>query len=118
MVNYIAHNNSIGNIFLHMSAALSSTWSAQTPALTVATGLLLELGARVRQHRTRRGMTRRALAQQSQVSARYLAQLEAGDGNASIMVLQRIAIALGVHWQISWLTGRPKRSNTPCCRRC
>ena len=96
MVNYIAHNNSIGNIFLHMSAALSSTWSAQTPALTVATGLLLELGARVRQHRTRRGMTRRALAQQSQVSARYLAQLEAGDGNASIMVLQRIAIALGV----------------------
>lgn len=61
-----------------------------------APSLLRDLGERVRQSRTRRGVTRRALAQQSQVSERYLAQLEAGDGNASIMVLQRIAAALGI----------------------
>ncbi len=60
------------------------------------THLLRELGDRVRQTRTRRGMTRRALAAQSTVSERYLAQLEAGDGNASILVLQRIATALGL----------------------
>lgn len=59
------------------------------------TALLEGLGERVRQTRTRRGMTRRALAQQSQVSERYLAQLETGTGNVSVLVLQRIANALG-----------------------
>ncbi len=58
--------------------------------------LLRSLGARVRQRRTRCGLTRRALAQQSQVSARYLAQLESGEGNASLLVLQRIAGALAM----------------------
>jgi XRE family aerobic/anaerobic benzoate catabolism transcriptional regulator len=41
-------------------------------------------------------MTRRALAGQSGVSERYIAQLERGDGNASILVLQKIAGALGM----------------------
>lgn len=58
--------------------------------------LLLELGDRVRRARARRGMTRRALAGQSGVSERYIAQLERGDGNASILVLQKIAGALGM----------------------
>jgi len=58
--------------------------------------LLHELGERVRRARARRGMTRRALAGQSGVSERYLAQLERGDGNASILVLQKIAGALGM----------------------
>lgn len=56
--------------------------------------VLTGLGERVRQARARRGMTRRALAQHSQVSERYLAQLEAGDGNASLLVLHRVAVAL------------------------
>ena len=75
------------------SSALSSPVSVTPP---VATKLLRELGNRVRQTRTRRGMTRRVLAEQSTVSERYLAQLEAGDGNASILVLQRIASALAL----------------------
>lgn len=58
--------------------------------------LLHELGERVRRARARRGMTRRALAGQSGVSERYIAQLERGDGNASILVLQKIAGALGM----------------------
>lgn len=67
------------------------------PAPEVAEGALLhELGERVRRARARRGMTRRALAAQSGVSERYLAQLERGDGNASILVLQKIAGALGM----------------------
>jgi XRE family aerobic/anaerobic benzoate catabolism transcriptional regulator len=54
------------------------------------------LGERVRQIRARRGMSRRILAQASGVSERYLAQLEAGKGNASIMVLQAVAAAMHV----------------------
>jgi XRE family aerobic/anaerobic benzoate catabolism transcriptional regulator len=56
--------------------------------------LLLSLGKRVREIRARRGMTRKMVAQESDVSERHLAQLEAGAGNISILLLQRIAVAL------------------------
>ncbi|MBI4291050.1 MAG: helix-turn-helix transcriptional regulator [Betaproteobacteria bacterium] len=56
--------------------------------------LLRELGARVREARARRGMTRRILADDSGVSERYLAQLEAGEGNISVLRLHQIASAL------------------------
>ena len=49
----------------------------------------------MREHRTQRGLTRRVLAQASGVSERYLAQLEAGEGNSSIALLRRVAAALG-----------------------
>jgi len=41
-------------------------------------------------------MIRRLLAQQADVSERHLAQLEAGEGNVSVVLLRRIARALGV----------------------
>lgn len=53
------------------------------------------LGERVREARTRRGMTRKDLARDSGVSERYLAQLESGEGNASVLVLRQIGAALG-----------------------
>jgi len=56
---------------------------------------LNELGQRVRKIRALRGMSRKALAAASGVSERYLAQLEAGEGNLSIMLLRRIARATG-----------------------
>ena len=46
--------------------------------------------------RNQRGMTRKALAQHAKVSERYLAQLEAGLGNCSIVLLRRIARAIGL----------------------
>ncbi|MSR12990.1 MAG: helix-turn-helix domain-containing protein [Gammaproteobacteria bacterium] len=55
---------------------------------------LAGLGTRIRQARARRGMTRRALALHSEVSERYLAHLEGGEGNASFLVLRRVALAL------------------------
>jgi XRE family transcriptional regulator, aerobic/anaerobic benzoate catabolism transcriptional regulator len=55
---------------------------------------LLFLGKRVRQLRNIRGMTRKKVAQDSNVSERHLAQLEAGEGNVSIVLLRRIAAAL------------------------
>ncbi len=57
---------------------------------------LERLGARVRQTRARRGVTRRALARDSGVSERYLAQLETGRGNISVARLRWVARALGV----------------------
>jgi transcriptional regulator with XRE-family HTH domain len=58
--------------------------------------VLDRLAERVRTVRNRRGMSRKVLAHHAQVSERYLAQLEAGKGNISIMLLWRIAHALGV----------------------
>jgi XRE family transcriptional regulator, aerobic/anaerobic benzoate catabolism transcriptional regulator len=57
---------------------------------------LEEVGRRVRTAREQRGMTRKALAKASDVSERYLGALEAGEGNASILLLRRIASALNV----------------------
>jgi len=55
---------------------------------------LLFLGKRVRQLRSLRGMTRKMVAREAEVSERHLAQLEAGEGNVSIVLLRRIAGAL------------------------
>ena len=55
---------------------------------------LAALGERVREARARRGMSRKLLARDSGVSERYLAQLEAGQGNISILLLRQIASAL------------------------
>ncbi len=55
---------------------------------------LQELGQRVRTTRGRRGMSRKVLARVSGISERYIAQLESGLGNVSIMLLRRVAHAL------------------------
>jgi len=63
---------------------------------TADEAFLHALGERVRDARTRRGMTRRILAHDSGVSERYLAQLETGRGNISVLLLQRIAAVLNL----------------------
>ena len=55
---------------------------------------LVALGERVRLLRSRRGLTRRAVAEAAQVSLRHLANLESGTGNASILILLDVATAL------------------------
>jgi XRE family aerobic/anaerobic benzoate catabolism transcriptional regulator len=57
---------------------------------------LANLGRRVREAREQRGMARKVLSRAANVSERYLAQLEAGEGNASVVLLRRVAAALGV----------------------
>ena len=51
---------------------------------------------RVRARRTELEMPRRVLAEKTDISERYLAQLEAGKANVSIILLERIAKGLGV----------------------
>jgi XRE family aerobic/anaerobic benzoate catabolism transcriptional regulator len=55
---------------------------------------LVALGERVRGLRARRGMTRKAVAVAANVSERHLANLEYGEGNASILVLLQVSVAL------------------------
>ena len=54
------------------------------------------LGDRVRAWRAANSMTRKALALASGVSERYLAQLEAGQGNISVLLLRKLAHAMQV----------------------
>ena len=56
--------------------------------------LLALIGNRVRSLRARRGMTRKSLMAESEVSERHLAELEMGRGNMSIALLERVARAL------------------------
>lgn len=60
------------------------------------TAFLAQLGERVRAWRTDHGVTRKALSLDSGVSERYLAQLEAGQGNISVLLLRKVARAMGV----------------------
>jgi XRE family aerobic/anaerobic benzoate catabolism transcriptional regulator len=57
---------------------------------------LRRVGERVRLGRARRGMSRKVLSRASGVSERYLAELERGAGNASLLVLRQIAHALSI----------------------
>jgi XRE family aerobic/anaerobic benzoate catabolism transcriptional regulator len=56
--------------------------------------LLVALGERLRTLRARRGLTRKAVAMAADMSERYLANLEHGTGNASLLILDQVARAL------------------------
>lgn len=57
--------------------------------------LLVELGRAVRDRRGERGITLRELSEKANVSTRFLADLEAGRGNISVLRLHDVAVALG-----------------------
>jgi XRE family aerobic/anaerobic benzoate catabolism transcriptional regulator len=80
-----------------MPASTDSNPAIPQPATPAPEGDFLRfLGKRVRQMRNRRGLTRKLAAREADVSERHLAQLEAGEGNVSIVLLRRIAAALNV----------------------
>jgi XRE family aerobic/anaerobic benzoate catabolism transcriptional regulator len=56
--------------------------------------LIQHVGDRVRDTRKALRMSRRELSERSGVSPRYLAKLEGGDGNISIGLLKKVALAL------------------------
>ena len=69
----------------------------QTETSDPESGFLEQLGQRVRTMRALRGMSRKVLAKVSGISERYIAQLEAGRGNVSIVLLRRVSNAMGAH---------------------
>jgi XRE family aerobic/anaerobic benzoate catabolism transcriptional regulator len=68
-----------------------------TPQAEPETQFLEQLGQRVRTMRALRGMSRKVLAKVSGISERYIAQLESGKGNVSIVLLRRVSAAMGAH---------------------
>src|SRR3981081_2783525 len=66
-----------------------------TENLDPETGFLEQLGQRVRTMRALRGMSRKVLAKVSGISERYIAQLESGKGNVSIVLLRRVSNPMG-----------------------
>jgi len=79
-----------------MEAKDESTASARLIDDAADADFIRSLGTRVRESRARRGMSRKALAFNADVSERYLAQVENGETNPSIMVLRHVSAALGV----------------------
>ena len=81
-----------------MSAQTSRRSPAAEPVAAGAddTAFLAAMGRRVRDTREQRGLTRKTLSLAAGVSERYLAQLEAGEGNASVLLLRNVARALGI----------------------
>jgi len=74
----------------------SSKEADALPANGSDADFLQTLGKRVREIRDRRGMTRKLVAREADVSERHLAHLEGGEGNVSIVLLRHIARALDV----------------------
>jgi len=71
--------------------------SAVSPANESTTHpTLVELGGRIRAWRASRGMTRKALAADSGLSERFLADVEGGKGNVSINSLEAAARSLNI----------------------
>ena len=85
---------------------------ASTKAEDLTHAFLIRLGDRVREARSRKNISRKVLSEMSGVSLRYLAQLETGSGNISIILLRRVAEALD--YKIEWLVGEedPYSSDT------
>jgi XRE family transcriptional regulator, aerobic/anaerobic benzoate catabolism transcriptional regulator len=77
--------------------AKSKRSDGRAPAAEPPDGVFVAgIGRLVRLSRAKRGMTRRQLAQESGASERYLAQIESGQGNPSVLILRSIAQALDV----------------------
>jgi len=99
-LHYIALSvNSRGryNASMESQPRQADVWTAEATAVTSEPPDLEYLklvGRRIRAARVDRGLSRKALAELSDVSERYLAQLETGAGNASSIVLRRVGSAL------------------------
>ncbi|MEZ5713984.1 MAG: helix-turn-helix domain-containing protein [Paracoccaceae bacterium] len=76
--------------------------------------LLARVGERVRKARELKGLPRRVISESSGVSMRYLAQLEAGEGNISIGLLKRVALALDM--PLEWLLAEEDPWDSGCCK--
>jgi XRE family aerobic/anaerobic benzoate catabolism transcriptional regulator len=86
----------MSSTILHLSEARSTPRAASGVIANAEdkNPFLVGLGERVRALRSRRGMTRRAVALAADVSERHLANLEYGIGNVSMLVLLQVAGAL------------------------
>ncbi|MEP7206651.1 MAG: helix-turn-helix transcriptional regulator [Casimicrobiaceae bacterium] len=91
-----------------MSQIPTEVPNVRVPGADADAAFLAALGRRVRGARERRGISRKTLSQEAGVSERYLAQLETGDANASVLLLRNVARAL--HLGLTELLGEREAS--------
>ena len=80
----------------HVVTKLDPIPPNQPTVLAEIAALTQRVGERVRAARAQAGLSRRELSERSGVSQRYLAQIEAGDGNISLALLVKLGHALGM----------------------
>lgn len=71
------------------------------PRTTVSAPHAAAVGLQIRQARVARGLTQTALAERLQVSSAYVSRVEAGQANATVGALARIAAALDAELSFS-----------------
>jgi transcriptional regulator with XRE-family HTH domain len=57
--------------------------------------LRIRLGAALQKHRLQRGLTQAALAEFADLSLKYVGEIERGEANTTLEVLERLAAAVG-----------------------
>ena len=88
----VTHRESLSHSYARSSRPLRPVLRDEDGRLPHESEFLRQLGDRVREMRALRGMSRRELARLSGLSERYVAQIEAGRGNVSIVRLLRISL--------------------------
>ena len=69
--------------------------------------MLVELGTRIASYRNKKGISQFRLALLSDTTQSYISDLERGRRNPSVLVLQKIASALGVEVKDFFLFSKP-----------
>lgn len=88
----VARHESLSQAEARLSQASRPVLRDEDGRLPHESEFLTQLGDRVREMRALRGMSRRELARRAGLSERYVAQIEIGKGNVSIVRLLRIAL--------------------------
>ena len=88
----MARHESLSHAESHLSRASRPVLRDEDGRLPHESEFLTQLGDRVREMRALHGMSRRELARLSGLSERYVAQIEAGKGNVSVVRLLRLAL--------------------------
>lgn len=88
----MAHSEGLSDTEAQLNPPVRPILRDEDGRLPFESEFLKQLGSRVRDMRALRGMSRRELARLSGLSERFVAQIEAGKGNVSIVRLLRIAL--------------------------
>lgn len=99
-MQYVAQVKDVADNMLHCKSAGASRFimpeldQENDKDLHPKDPFLTALGERLKMLRSRRGMTRKALARMADVSERHIANVESGVGNASIQFLRQLTVVL------------------------
>ena len=88
----MAHSETLYNSEVRSGRPVRSSLRDADGRLPHESEFLRQLGIRLREMRASRGMSRRELARLAGLSERFVAQIEVGKGNVSIVRLLRIAM--------------------------